>query len=452
MDLLLTFYGDDFTGSADAMEALAVGGVPTALFLEPPEPEHLTGRFAGLRALGLAGVSRTMSPSEMDDQLPSLFRALGRLGAPLVHYKVCSTFDSSPTVGSIGRAIDIGWQELDPPFVPVAVGVPILRRFVVFGNHFAAAGEETYRLDRHPSMSRHPVTPMHESDLRRHLASQTSRSVGLLDVRHLSEPQEAIDSRLARLLDEGNSIVLFDTLANEDLLTVGRTLWTQSGDRPLLVVGSSGVEYALVSCWQSLGLIRPHGTFSSPGPVDQLLVVSGSAARETAAQIEWARSNGFHAQRLDAPDLIDPGTRQGALERAAALSLERLDSGASLILFSAEGPGDPAIPETKKRASAAGLNPETTGRELAAAAGEVLRRVLDHGAIRRVCVVGGDTCGHVARRLGIQALELLMPLAPAAPLCRATARDPRLDGLEIAMKGGQIGAPDYFRSVREGRL
>src|SRR5690606_33219240 len=35
VELLLTFYGDDFTGSADAMEALALGGVPTALFLEP---------------------------------------------------------------------------------------------------------------------------------------------------------------------------------------------------------------------------------------------------------------------------------------------------------------------------------------------------------------------------------------------------------------------------------
>jgi len=132
--------------------------------------------------------------------------------------------------------------------------------------------------------------------------------------------------------------------------------------------------------------------------------------------------------------------------------LEQLGSGASLVLFSAEGPNDPAIPETTARAAAAGLNPETTGRELAGVAGQILRRVLEEKAIRRVCVVGGDTCGHVARCLGIHALELLMPLAPAAPLCRAAAPDPRMDGLEIAMKGGQIGAPDYFRAVREGRL
>ncbi|HMB48390.1 MAG TPA: four-carbon acid sugar kinase family protein, partial [Afifellaceae bacterium] len=34
--LLLAFYGDDFTGSADAMEALTINGVKTALFLGHP--------------------------------------------------------------------------------------------------------------------------------------------------------------------------------------------------------------------------------------------------------------------------------------------------------------------------------------------------------------------------------------------------------------------------------
>ena len=31
-DLLLSFYGDDFTGSTDVMEALATNGVKTVLF------------------------------------------------------------------------------------------------------------------------------------------------------------------------------------------------------------------------------------------------------------------------------------------------------------------------------------------------------------------------------------------------------------------------------------
>ena len=33
---LLSFYGDDFTGSTDVMETLALNGLPTALFLKTP--------------------------------------------------------------------------------------------------------------------------------------------------------------------------------------------------------------------------------------------------------------------------------------------------------------------------------------------------------------------------------------------------------------------------------
>src|SRR5690606_36734085 len=86
--LLLTFYGDDFTGSTDAMEALSLGGVRTVLFLEAPTPEVVAERFGDARAVGLAGVSRTMTPAEMDEALPEAFATLKALGAPLCHYKV----------------------------------------------------------------------------------------------------------------------------------------------------------------------------------------------------------------------------------------------------------------------------------------------------------------------------------------------------------------------------
>jgi uncharacterized protein YgbK (DUF1537 family) len=42
-------------------------------------------------------------------------------------------------------------------------------------------------------------------------------------------------------------------------------------------------------------------------------------------------------------------------------------------------------------------------------------------------------------------------LAPGAPLCRAWSALPRRDGLEIVLKGGQMGTPSFFASVRAGR-
>ena len=78
--LLLTFYGDDFTGSTDAMESLTLAGLRTVLFFSPPAPELLESRFADLSRMGVAGTSPTMSPAEMDRELEPILRALWRAG------------------------------------------------------------------------------------------------------------------------------------------------------------------------------------------------------------------------------------------------------------------------------------------------------------------------------------------------------------------------------------
>src|SRR3954469_19668058 len=105
--LLLTYYGDDFTGSTDAMESLTLAGAKTVLFLKPPDAAALE-RHPGVRAVGVAGVTRSLPPDQLEAQLHPALIALKALGAPVVQYKVCSTFDSSPQVGSIGRVIDVG--------------------------------------------------------------------------------------------------------------------------------------------------------------------------------------------------------------------------------------------------------------------------------------------------------------------------------------------------------
>ena len=173
-DLLMAYYGDDFTGSADAMEALTLNGVPTVLFLDRPDPALLAERIKEVRAVGVAGTSRAMTPAQMDVELPGQFSSSG-CGVPLIHYKVCATFDSSPKIGSIGHAADIAFEVIRPPFGIIAQGVPIIGRYVVFGNHFTTVGDKTYRLDRHPMMSKHPITPMDEGDLRLHFARQSEK-------------------------------------------------------------------------------------------------------------------------------------------------------------------------------------------------------------------------------------------------------------------------------------
>ena len=92
--------------------------------------------------------------------------------------------------------------------MPLLVGAPQLKRYTAFGHLFAAYREKYFRIDRHPVMSRHPTTPMDESDLLIHLSRQTELTSGLVDLATLQSASrsEAFD----RLLAEGTDIVLVD--------------------------------------------------------------------------------------------------------------------------------------------------------------------------------------------------------------------------------------------------
>ena len=452
--LLLTYYGDDFTGSTDSTEVLEWAGVPSVLFLEPPTLDLIHARFPHVQAVGLAGVSRSMTPPQMDAVLPELFSALKALGAPTFHYKICSTFDSAPTLGSIGHATEIAMNIFGAQMVPMIVGAPFLKRYVAFSNLFARVDDTTYRLDRHPTMRCHPATPMHEADLRLHLAEQTTHRIGSINVLHLAEAPDALWAYFDGLRQQGIEIVIFDTIDDAHLLAVGdlldRVITRRADAGTALLVGSSGVEKALVLRWQASGRLTQPPPPAPPGAVDQLIVVSGSAAPATAAQLDWAEAHGFAMERLDSVRLVDPATAD--VERAAVITraLERLSTGQSLILYSARGPDDPQIGHTKTHLGALGIDPQSVGSRLGTQQGLILRALLERTGLRRAIVTGGDTCGYAARQLGIYALRTILPVAPGAPLCLAYADDAAFDGLEISLKAGQVGKLDYFGSILKG--
>lgn len=421
---LFCFYGDDFTGSTDALEALAANGVPSVLFLDPPSEQALAA-FPGCRAIGVAGESRSRSPEWMSAHLPGIFGRLKEYAAPICQYKVCSTFDSSPRIGSIGRAMEIGQEVFAVPFVPVIVAAPHLGRYVLFGNLFAAGGEAVHRIDRHPTMGNHPVTPMDEADLRIHLGRQTGRRIALLDITALRAG--CAGAKLEELTAKGGQAVIFDGLDDQTLAATGRLLWTRSAAAQWFAVGSSGMTQALIHHWRSIGMITAGLTPEEPKPVDRLIVVSGSCSPVTEAQIHWAAANGFAAMRIGA----DGG------ESVPVAGLKELAAGRSVVLYSALGPRD--------------CVGELRGEELGRTIGLLLRELLLRSGVRRAVVAGGDTATHSVRQLGIQALTFAGLLAPGAPLCRSYAPASKMDGIELVLKGGQVGPVDFFGMVRRGK-
>lgn len=449
--LLVAWYGDDFTGSAAVMEVLTFAGLPSVLFLDTPTREVLAA-FPGMRGIGIAGTARAHGPDWMERELPSIYRCLAALGAPVLHYKCCSTLDSAPHVGSIGKAIDLAFEIIRPSIVPLLVAAPAIRRYQAFGNLFAAAPEGVFRLDRHPVMARHPVTPMDEADVCAHLARQTQRPMSLVDLVALRSDASA-DDALARARSSRAEIVGLDTVDARTLAAAGRLIWSLRGDGSF-VVGSQGVEYALVDHWLHAGLIERADEPGGAASADRIAVVSGSVSPVTAGQIDWALAHGFAGIAFDASSVAGTlAARSEAENEAVRAALDASTRGRDPLVYTARGPDDPAVERYRAAIARADLADEDANQRVGEALGRILEQILREGGIRRAVIAGGDTSGHVTRRLGVVALTALAPTIPGAALFQAhVASDSGapVAGVELALKGGQMGTPDYFGWIKAG--
>jgi len=281
----------------------------------------------------------------------------------------------------------------------------------------------------------------------RHLALQTQRRIALIDFVALQ--QKRGKARLAQEQGEDGPVVALDVLDEITLEQAGKLVWDQREDG-CFVAGSQGVEYALVAHWRAAGLIAREQPPMRVAPVRQIAVVSGSCSPVTAGQIDHAQTQGFSALRLDVTRAVDPEAWARETARVTADALELLGSGASPLVFTARGPDDPAIAALAEACRTAGCDAGAVNDRIGQGLGSILAGILDAGRLPRALIAGGDTSGQATLTLGVDALSVIAAIAPGSPLCRAHADDPARDGLELALKGGQIGGRDYFCAVRHG--
>lgn len=454
--LRLAFYGDDFTGSADALEVLASAGLKCAMFLTAPSAELLSS-LGDFDAIGIAGDSRSMSPEDMDKYLPDIFSALKQLSPQIIHYKVCSTFDSSPENGSIGHVIGMASEIFGTRRVPVVAGNPALGRYCAFGNLFALSKTDhaVHRIDRHPVMKSHPITPMHEADLTLHIGKQKSLQFARINICQLDNEtalQHALDS-----ITDSDDAVLFDGTTTSHLATVGKILASSAAySLPQFVVGSSGVEYGLIQHWQQSGEIDQSlepDTFLSP--VEQLLVISGSASPLSYLQIGKAKEKGFADIEVDARALISETEKERASKEVVEQAILLLQRGKNVVIHTASGPDDTRIADMINFLVSQGATPELAkaqgGKALSIELGLITQRILESYPLKRIVVSGGDTSSQVTKILSPDAIVIQSYISPGAPLCKAISEKPFLSGLEMALKGGQMGDEDYFVQALTGK-
>ena len=420
--LRLAFYGDDFTGSVDVLLQLTRAGWRSRLFLGLPSDTELAAAAAEVDAVGIAGIARSLPTDRIEAEVRPALTALAALGPRIVQYKACSTADSSPTVGSLGRVIEVARELFGDACVPVLFAQPDFGRYTAFGHHFAAEGGTVYRLDRQPTMSNHPVTPMRESELAKHLSLQTELPIG--SVHHLD--YGVADALAAVLADRPEAAVVLDALHDEHVALVGAAVAAGVTEGPRFAIGSGGLSKGL-----GRALARPGGGASeavrplnATGPV---LVVSGSRSPQTSRQIEDARRSGWTVLPLPL-DVSDP------VEAVRDRVLAELAAGRSVVVATGE--------------SEASADGDELVAELAAHLAAVVEAALRAGATSRVIVCGGDTSSRVVRLLGADSLTIAANPMGNVVVCALSSTQEWLDGTEILLKGGQVGPVDLFEQIR----
>jgi 3-oxoisoapionate kinase len=412
------WYGDDFTGATDTLATWAERGFRALLFLREPTPEQLAA--AGpLDVIGIAGATRSMPPAAATTHLDAAGRFFAAQGVELLHYKCCSTFDSAPHVGSIAAAVKALTPHFRNAFVPIVGGQPNLGRYCLFGTLFAAAGAggEIHRIDRHPTMSVHPVTPMGEADLRRHLAAQGLARVGLLDYRaYVGDQANAL---LDACLGTRPDAVLLDVADAADLPIIGRLIADRLRAGPMLAVGPSSVAQALAAANKDE---RGFAASTTPARCDgPILALVGSLSPVTRAQVKAASK--YRQVEVDPARLLnEPGYADAIRQRSLHLLASK-----NVMLVT-----EPVRHQPKQADHAA------------IATGALLRAILSDATVSRLIVAGGDTSSHAVAALDAWGLSYRAPLTPGAPLCRIHSDDKRLDGLDIVLKGGQMGPLNFF--------
>ena len=433
--LKLAYYGDDFTGASDTLATAAQAGLRALLFTGVPTPAHLAS--AGpLDVLGIAGITRSLAPQAMAAPLSEAGRFFASLDVPVVHYKTCSTFDSAAQLGSIGAAARALLPHVRSRWVPIVGGQPNLGRYCLFGNLFASAGlgGPVHRIDRHPTVARHPVTPMDEADLRLHLVRQGLPEAALVPFPDYALPADVLEARIAAASPPGDAphCTLFDIASPADLAVAGKLIWSRAVKRGLLAVGPSSVVQALASHWGRSLLALPGACRVAPAAAPVFLL-SGSLSPVTTTQS--ANAHSYVRLGLDATRLVrEPA---GYVDMMRAKIAAHLAEGRHVLASTA--PENTAGPTAGVQSAA-----------LAQACGMLLRAVLDAVPLKRVGVAGGDTSSYALGALDTWGMVYEGALSHGVPLCRIRSDAPRMNGLEIMLKGGQMGPPDLFETLVRG--
>jgi len=408
---------DDYTGASDLANTLTRCGLRTVQTIGVPADQL---KLPEVDAVVVSLKSRSIESSLAVSRSRAADQWLRGRGADHVLFKICSTFDSTDA-GNVGPVMDALRADCGETIVLATPAFPETGRTVYQGNLFVGS----VPLNESP-LKDHPLNPMHDSNLVRVLARQSTTRIGLVDLAAIARGSDAVRARLAELSGKGFGAAIADAVFERDLETIGEVAL---GHR--LSVGASGFGLGLARALVASGRVKPGGSNAASGaPVGgPAACLAGSCSQATLQQIASAEQV-MPVLHLD-PDRVVSGS--GEAQRAVAWAREGLKEG-PILIASSSTPDQVAALQARHGRDAAGHAIEQAMAEIA----EGLVQL----SVRRLVVAGGETSGAVVDRLGIPGFLVGAEIAAGVPVLRAVGA--KNGEMLLALKSGNFGGPEFF--------
>ncbi|HEX8115667.1 MAG TPA: 3-oxo-tetronate kinase [Pyrinomonadaceae bacterium] len=432
--LLFGAVADDDTGASDLAGMLAERGLRTLLVIDLPGRAQFEEWSAGQHAVVMAEGTRNLRREEARSRTREALRLLKSQDPRVFQIKYCSTFDSTPE-GNIGPTIDASLEELNEEFTVALPALPVNGRTTYRGYHFVHD-----RLLSDSPMRDHPLTPMTEANLVKHLSRQTARRVGLAAYDSVGAGADELRRRFERLRADGVSIAVVDCLSDLHVETISRA----AADLRL-VTGGSAFGQGLPAVWRERGWVEDAdvqaATLSSPhNEARGRLVVAGSCSVATRAQNRRLESEGVPAFRVEPRDLLADDFKRAPLVEQLRT---HLNAGRDCLLYTTDEPAE--VARVQEWAAGQGMDVPALGGRLAYALADLVAEILEGAEASGLVFAGGETSGALCRRLQLGALRVGRNIEPGVPLCFSLGRY----RLPVVLKSGNFGGEDFYGRALE---
>lgn len=419
MSVKLGVIADDFTGATDIAGFLVDNGMSCIQLTNIPTETDVKH---SVDCIVVSLKSRSCEPELAVAESVNALKWLKVQGCEQFYFKYCSTFDSTEQ-GNIGPVTDALLDELNEEFTVVCPALPVNGRTVFNGYLFVFQ-----ELLSDSGMSKHPITPMTESNLIKLMERQSAGECGLIDYQVINKGPQAVSEMIAELKAQGKRYAVTDAFTAEHLQVISEA--TQSLK---LLTGGSGLAPGIASHYASA--TKDTATASQMGYPEHApaIVLSGSCSVMTNKQV------GIYKQlvpsyELNISDCLD---NSDYVEVVTEWIRGNIDSTplAPIVYATAQ-------PEELKRIQDQ-YGVRQSSEAVEAFFQRLVARLSDIG-IKNFIVAGGETSGAVTKGLGVDGFYIGPQIAPGVPWVKS------LDGsISLALKSGNFGDEQFFKKAQD---